>query len=260
MKPHGEGAYRPYDHGGAVVEERFAADDHRERGRGPQLIEQRDDSDGVGGGHDGAEREAEVPRPIIRQHGLGDHREDRGAKEHARDGQQRALSKALGECVPAEEHRVTEDERRQERVEEQVPVHVLPCLDRLGNMLVCRGSVVDDFHQDANYQEEGCVRHPRRDLAQQPLRDHAQNDAHRGEDDGGLEPGVVPPVPRGGTAGARVSATPLGSSVVGNGRRGAGDIVGRGARARLACPDAREHPKKRERQRHTANTEGHHAR
>ena len=182
----GMGAHRPYDHGGAVVEERFTADDHRERGRRTQLIEQPDDSDGVGGGHDGAEREAEVPRPVIRQHRLGDDRKDRGAKEHARDGQQRALSEALGESVPAEEHGVTKDERRQEGVEEQVPVHVLPGLDRLGDMLVRGGSVVDDFHQDADDQEEGCVWHPRRDLAEEPLRDHAHDDAQRGEDDGGL--------------------------------------------------------------------------
>jgi hypothetical protein len=163
---------------------RLAADDHREGGGRPERREQRDDSDGVGGGLHGAEAEAEGEVPVVRQH-CRVHGVQHAADQHARAGEEHALSQARLEERPVDVHRVGEEERWQEDVEERVAVDLDPGLDASAHVRALSLLHRDHRRHDADRRQGWCVRQPRadprggvRDQAANQERSHRRSEEH----------------------------------------------------------------------------------
>mmetsp|Transcript_11855 Transcript_11855/g.33828 ORF Transcript_11855/g.33828 Transcript_11855/m.33828 type:complete len:659 (+) Transcript_11855:1648-3624(+) len=108
----------------AVVQERLARDQHRQRGGGAKLFEKADDGDGVRGTKDGAHREAEQQVPLqVKIDEAGDRE---GANADAGRGQVDALARHAPSNGGIDRHRVTGEQDRQHREQQQVRVDAHP--------------------------------------------------------------------------------------------------------------------------------------
>jgi len=151
---------RPEDHGHAVVEQRLATDDHGERVGRTELLEKGDHGDGVGGRHDRAKGQAQVPAPVrgARDDILDDDGEESRSDGDAREGERGALAQAVFEDVEIEVHRVAKDQRRDEGVEQQVAVHGFPDVEAARQVLVGAFGFRGNPRDQTDDQDERSVR------------------------------------------------------------------------------------------------------
>ena len=152
--------HRPEDHGHAVVEQRLAADDHGERVWRAELLEKGYHGDGVGSGHHRTKGHAQIPGPVpsARDDILDDDGEEGRSDGDAREGERGALAHAVFEDVEVEVHRVAEDQRGDEGVEQQVAVHGFPDLEAARKVLVGARGLGGNPCEQTDDQDERSVR------------------------------------------------------------------------------------------------------
>mmetsp|Transcript_117029 Transcript_117029/g.331199 ORF Transcript_117029/g.331199 Transcript_117029/m.331199 type:complete len:368 (-) Transcript_117029:342-1445(-) len=119
------------DNSGAIIEEALASNEHGQPRRDAQRVEERDHRHGVGGGEYGTEEQRDGPTPTIGQNVDCNGRYEEGAQEDPGAGEDHDLGEALRSQFHIQGHGLSEEERRQERVEQNVRVDVLPHFDRI---------------------------------------------------------------------------------------------------------------------------------
>ena len=120
--------HREEHHGGTIVEQRLADNDHRELGRGSGGLQKGHHCDWVRGGGDRSKGHTEVPTPLG-QHRFDEAPHDHGTDKYSRACQDQSLRQGAFGLVPVQAHGLSEDQRGKENEKQEFGVNVDPHLD-----------------------------------------------------------------------------------------------------------------------------------